>query len=66
MTSNLPNRQKKDTPEGTRSDDGGVKKPAPEEDASMNSSDKPRLPPGSLALEIIQELQEESVLPMEG
>jgi hypothetical protein len=49
-----------------RSDDGDGEKPELEEDAPMNSSDKPKLPPGNLALKIIQELQEKSILPMEG
>ena len=63
VTPNLPNRQKK----RMRSDDGGGEKPEPGKDASMNSSDKPEHSlKGSLALEIIQELQEKSILPMEG
>ena len=62
MTSNSSNRQKK----RMRSDDGDGEKPELEEDAPMNSSDKPKLPPGNLALKIIQELQEKSILPMEG
>ena len=44
-----------------------AKGPRSTEDASTNSAEKPEpSPKGSLALEIIQELQEKSVPPMEG